>query len=169
MGIIFDHQKEFWTEEDGILITAHAQVGNKWSEIAKKLPGRTENSIKNHWNATKRRQYTTRNCRSKWPKPSLILQNYIKSLNLPRGKSSTKKTKTDNTIIQHEFYSSDRFIIPDFNFNELPEFALYENLLKESSFDNMSPVNQGSDCGSDGDGGERKQIDLIEMISQVNF
>ncbi|XP_076952652.1 uncharacterized protein LOC143626442 [Bidens hawaiensis] len=166
--------KEFWTEEeDSILITTHAQVGNRWSEIANKLPGRTENSIKNHWNATKRRQYTTRKCRSKWPKlqqgqfQCLILQNYIKSLNLPRGKSSTNKTKTDNsTIIQHKFYSSDGFIIPDFDFSELPEFALDENLLQESPFDHISPVNQGSD--SDGDGRERKQIDLMEMISQVN-
>ncbi|KAL3655380.1 hypothetical protein CASFOL_001166 [Castilleja foliolosa] len=77
-----DIKKDLWSEEeDRILIEIHARVGNKWAEIAKSLPGRTENSIKNHWNATKRRQLSRRNCRTKWPKPSSLLQNYIKSLN----------------------------------------------------------------------------------------
>lgn len=82
-------QKDLWTEEeDRILIEAHAEIGNKWAEIAKRLAGRTENSIKNHWNATKRRQLSRRKCRTKWPRPSSLLQNYIKSLDFEKGSSS---------------------------------------------------------------------------------
>lgn len=50
-----DISKEPWqSREEYILARAHSESGNQWAEIAKFLPGRSENSIKNHWNATLR-------------------------------------------------------------------------------------------------------------------
>ncbi|XP_077234257.1 transcription factor MYB1-like [Tasmannia lanceolata] len=43
-------------EEEDLIIRLHKLLGNRWSLIAGRLPGRTDNEIKNYWNTYLRKQ-----------------------------------------------------------------------------------------------------------------
>ncbi|GAA6018348.1 hypothetical protein JCM11491_005941 [Sporobolomyces phaffii] len=49
--------KSEWTpEEDALIKELYAKIGSRWAEMAKYLPGRPDNAIKNHWNASQVRE-----------------------------------------------------------------------------------------------------------------
>nr|AXY87642.1 myb-related protein 308-like protein [Cymbidium sinense] len=50
----------FTEEEDELIIKLHSLLGNKWSLIAARLPGRTDNEIKNYWNTHIKRKLISR-------------------------------------------------------------------------------------------------------------
>lgn len=50
-------KKEPWeNHEEWLLFLCHRLMGNKWSLISKHIKGRSDNSIKNHWNANMKKK-----------------------------------------------------------------------------------------------------------------
>ncbi|XP_021754972.1 transcription factor MYB3-like [Chenopodium quinoa] len=46
----------FAQDEEDLIIKLHALLGNRWSLIAGRLPGRTDNEVKNYWNSCLRKK-----------------------------------------------------------------------------------------------------------------
>ncbi|OWM72184.1 transcription factor MYB1-like [Punica granatum] len=56
-------------DEEDLIIRMHSLLGNRWSLIARMLPGRTDNEIKNYWNSHLSKRVNNKSTGTK-PKPS---------------------------------------------------------------------------------------------------
>ncbi|KAG0454654.1 hypothetical protein HPP92_023946 [Vanilla planifolia] len=84
--------KEAWTQEEEIaLIHAHQIYGNKWAELTKFLPGRSDNSIKNHWNSSVKKKLESYMI-------SGLLARYPDKQNLIPSKAPSQKKSHDNYL-----------------------------------------------------------------------
>ncbi|MBA0699331.1 hypothetical protein Goari_000979 [Gossypium aridum] len=101
----------FTEEEDELIIKLHSLLGNKWSLIAGRLPGRTDNEIKNYWNTHIKRKLISRGIDPQTHRPL----NQTSNTN-----TVTAPTELDfrNTTTSVSKSSSIKNPSLDFNYNE---------------------------------------------------
>jgi myb proto-oncogene protein len=69
--------------EERLVIELQSKWGNRWSRIARKLPGRTDNEIKNYWRTHMRKQAQDRKIAAASPSPSTSNSSSFESNNPP--------------------------------------------------------------------------------------
>ncbi|XP_009625117.1 uncharacterized protein LOC107823382 [Nicotiana tabacum] len=98
----------FSQDEEDLIIRLHSLLGNRWSLIAGRLPGRTDNEIKNYWNThlikklksagiePKVNKIFSKYCPKKEPKKQAKIEK-------PRKKQDKKKNKKkkDQSLVQN--------------------------------------------------------------------
>ncbi|KAL8254980.1 hypothetical protein R6Q59_033201 [Mikania micrantha] len=136
----------FSPQEEKLIIELHAVLGNKWSQIAAQLPGRTDNEIKNLWNSSIKKKLRQRGIDPNTHKPLSEVNDDQKAPSGSNEKNSQDSYNLDDKALPnaaatsyplidnsppatHEFFLN-RFVAshetamkqPDHSHHQLPGF-----------------------------------------------
>ncbi|XP_010550761.1 PREDICTED: transcription factor LAF1 [Tarenaya hassleriana] len=154
-------------EEEDIVLSLHNKLGNRWSQISKYLPGRTDNEIKNYWHSYLKKRIITAVKTTSTPNsmyqptysPSNSLETLMTTQTSPQntvGGSSPSDPREHNIVSPHQISTTylprlmfAEWFSPDFATNgptresNIQDFILQDCLLDET-FDNSYSAAIGS-------------------------
>ncbi|KAJ4816581.1 hypothetical protein LUZ62_029147 [Rhynchospora pubera] len=128
-------------DEEDLIIRLHHLLGNKWSLIAGRLPGRTDNEIKNYWNTVLQKKLQAKNgctdqkaVSSSTEVPELIRTTPIrltKMINTPCAEKEANNTNTSesNPSTYSIMYSPELKSSDENCYNDMPEESWWRFLL----------------------------------------
>ncbi|KAL5546074.1 hypothetical protein UlMin_005761 [Ulmus minor] len=134
-------------EEENIILKLHQQWGNKWSKIARRLPGRTDNEIKNYWRthlSKKFAQLENKGATNSATQTHHTLEN----------QGSMKDMGTNNIL---SYSSEDAFGLSDFGLTSSPYETRLSHWISEFSNDHQRESYYHNECNS------------IESISSCSY
>ncbi|XP_077234821.1 transcription factor MYB3-like [Tasmannia lanceolata] len=176
-------------EEEDLIIRLHNLLGNRWSIIAGRLPGRTDNEIKNHWNSHLSKKQLTidqlnhklnhnfeSNCVREEPKANWIERfqpndEYRGSENTQLGCGPSSELLEESQSIDKDFDIAKFFDfslmsdLPESDPNGSNEFTIQENIFhgQDVSHSVLKTEVQGSSVGCSDRNIAHNQIDLVTL------
>ncbi|KAL2897970.1 Transcription factor MYB61 [Bienertia sinuspersici] len=94
----------FTEEEERTIVEVHRILGNRWAQIAKHLPGRTDNEVKNFWNSCIKKKLLAQGFD---PNTHNLLSSHQK-----KSKTNTSNaSKTPNHHHHHRFLSNSSSLV----------------------------------------------------------
>ncbi|KAI4377593.1 hypothetical protein MLD38_015192 [Melastoma candidum] len=112
-------------DEEELIIRLHKLLGNRWSLIAGRLPGRTDNEIKNYWNTNIVKK-----------KPELLLPRQVTLCDAPKSSNPNPRGSDDHRPTQSEQPDEAQWG-NEVNRTNNPELALAKQVMLSDS-DNRS-------------------------------
>ncbi|XP_018680527.2 transcription factor MYB59 [Musa acuminata AAA Group] len=92
-------------EEESIILELHASWGNRWSAIARSLPGRTDNDIKNYWRTHfKKSTSPSKNNVEKKPKAQLLTQQQDEEMRMTMTMNEVERVAVAHDMQQEMAY-----------------------------------------------------------------
>ncbi|KAK7284502.1 hypothetical protein RJT34_19248 [Clitoria ternatea] len=95
----------FSQEEENLIIELHAVLGNRWSQIAARLPGRTDNEIKNLWNSCLKKKLRQRGIDPVTHKPLCEVENGEEDKT--RSQEKAPELSNELNLLNSESFKSD--------------------------------------------------------------
>ncbi|XP_006356065.1 myb-related protein Myb4-like [Solanum tuberosum] len=156
----------FTKEEEDNIINLHEILGNRWSAIAARLPGRTDNEIKNIWHTHLKKRlkdYPSPQSFKRHSKKINQINNCIHAPNSPEISSSETSVMTTNSssiatfdtmiddqiVIKHEEMDSSEYFV------KIDESFWTDELSTENNFDFVTTT----------DGEEFQSLDIFNSTT----
>nr|CAB3487654.1 unnamed protein product [Digitaria exilis] len=127
----------FSKEEEDAIIRLHEELGNRWSAIAARLPGRTDNEIKNVWHTHLKKRLVDQ---TKHDKPSPATKRRRRAAPVSPERSAASSSVTESSVTEtteqgNTGSSSPRLIPKEESFTSSPdaeEFQFDESFWSET-------------------------------------
>ncbi|KAG6531812.1 hypothetical protein ZIOFF_005638 [Zingiber officinale] len=165
----------FSEEEERLIIELHAALGNRWSQIASRLPGRTDNEIKNFWNSCIKKKLKQNGIDPDTHKPPKedkphkdepVAPSIIENSDLSNSGTSESQSLSQSLPLRFEQSDMALNVIPEFStgYNNDNTLTSIMNLPQDASFQPFQyleggiDVNPSSSSGSSGNSSSAMQL-----------